>query len=123
MWALPPTIVPRSQDWTPARRVLRIWLIVGVSEIERRPKLNRAWVFSADGTLIGEYHKRYFVRGFESGYEAGDRIYATDTPWGKTGVAICKDRDYHYYRIPGLICSGRTTSAWSAPAHSQVGHW
>jgi apolipoprotein N-acyltransferase len=75
----------------------RVWLIAGANEIGRMPKINAAWVFSADGALAGEYHKHYFVRGFEDGYQAGGRIYTVDAPWGKTGVAICKDLDYPWF--------------------------
>jgi apolipoprotein N-acyltransferase len=75
----------------------RVWLIAGTNEIGRMPKINAAWVFSADGALVDEYHKHYFVRGFENGYQAGDRIYAVDAPWGRTGVAICKDLDYPWF--------------------------
>jgi apolipoprotein N-acyltransferase len=71
----------------------RVWIIAGVNEIGPH-HLNSAWIFSPDGALAGDYHKHYFVRGFEAGFEKGDDIYTTDAPWGKTGVAICKDLDY-----------------------------
>ena len=63
--------------------------------------MNAAWVFSPAGALVGEYHKHYFVRGFEDEYRSGDRIYVIDAPWGKTGVAICKDLNYPMVH-PGL---------------------
>ena len=50
-----------------------------------------------NGALAGDYHKHYFVRGFEDGYQAGDRTYAIDAQWGKIGVAICKDLDYPWF--------------------------
>jgi apolipoprotein N-acyltransferase len=74
-----------------------VWLIAGINEIGHTPKMNAAWVFSPDGALVGEYRKHYFVRGFEDGYQSGDRIYVIDAPWGKTGVAICKDLDYPWF--------------------------
>lgn len=74
-----------------------VWLIAGVNEIGRTPKVNAAWILSPEGALVGEYHKHYFVRGFEDGYQAGDRIYAISAPWGRTGVAICKDLDYPWF--------------------------
>jgi apolipoprotein N-acyltransferase len=80
-----------------AASLSHVWLIAGVNEIDRTPKINAAWVFSADGALVGEYHKHYFVRDFEDGYQAGDHIYVAHTPWGKTGVAICKDLDYPWF--------------------------
>lgn len=70
-----------------------LWLVAGVNEIGPH-HLNTAWIFSPDGALAGEYHKHYFVRGFEAGYQRGDHIYTVEAPWGRTGVAICKDLDY-----------------------------
>ncbi len=74
-----------------------VWIIAGVNEIGRATKINAAWIFSPDGAMAGEYHKHYFVTGFEDGYQSGDRIYAVDAPWGRTGVAICKDLDYPWF--------------------------
>jgi len=73
-----------------------VWIIAGVNEIGA-PHLNAAWIFSPDGAMRGEYDKHYFVQGFEAGYTSGDRIYTVDAPWGKTGVAICKDLDYPWF--------------------------
>jgi apolipoprotein N-acyltransferase len=70
-----------------------LWLVAGVNEIGPH-HLNSAWIFSPDGALAGEYHKHYFVRGFEAGYEKGADIYTVDAPWGRSAVAICKDLDY-----------------------------
>ena len=84
-----------------------VWLIAGVNEIGSAPKIetvkinaakiNAAWIFSPDGAFVGEYHKHYFVTGFEAGYQSGKRIEVLDAPWGKTAVAICKDLDYPWF--------------------------
>jgi apolipoprotein N-acyltransferase len=74
-----------------------VWIVAGVNEIDGGPKINAAWVFSGDGKFVGEYRKHYFVRGFESGYQPGAGLLAFDTPWGRTGVAICKDLDYPWF--------------------------
>jgi apolipoprotein N-acyltransferase len=73
-----------------------VWLVAGVNEIGRTPKTNAAWIFLPNGAL-SEYHKHYFVRGFENGYQSGKGIYAISAPWGKVGVAICKDLDYPWF--------------------------
>ncbi len=73
-----------------------VWLVAGINEPEP-PKMNAAWIFSSDGKFVGEYDKHYFVRGFEAGYQPGTSIFTFDTPWGKTGVAICKDLDYPWF--------------------------
>jgi apolipoprotein N-acyltransferase len=70
-----------------------LWIIAGVNEIGA-PHFNAAWTFSPDGSFAGEYDKHYFVRGFEAGFAKGADIYTVDAPWGRTGVAICKDLDY-----------------------------
>jgi apolipoprotein N-acyltransferase len=74
-----------------------VWLVAGVNEIGRTPKINGAWVFMPNGAPTGDYHKHYFVRGFEDGYQPGDRIYTIGAQWGKIGVAICKDLDYPWF--------------------------
>jgi apolipoprotein N-acyltransferase len=74
-----------------------VWIVAGVNELDNAPKTNAAWIFSSDGNFVGEYHKHYFVRGFEAGYQPGDSIFTFDAPWGKTGVAICKDLDYPWF--------------------------
>lgn len=93
-----------SEDRSPLIRILsdaasssNVWLVAGVNEIGPTRKLNGAWVFMPNGALAGDYHKHYFVRGFEDGYQAGDRTYAIDAQWGKIGVAICKDLDYPWF--------------------------
>jgi apolipoprotein N-acyltransferase len=73
-----------------------VWLVAGINELDP-PKMNAAWIFSSDGKFVGEYDKHYFVRGFEAGYQPGTSIFTFDTPWGKTGVAICKDLDYPWF--------------------------
>ena len=73
-----------------------VWIVAGVNELGNG-KINAAWIFSSDGNFVGEYHKHYFVRGFEAGYQPGDSIFTFDAPWGKTGVAICKDLDYPWF--------------------------
>ncbi len=105
-----------------------VWLIAGVNEIGSAPnssatkingaKINAAWTFSPDGAFVGEYHKHYFVTGFEAGYQSGDRIDVMDAPWGKTGVAICKDLDYPWFiRSYGA----RDTTVMFVPAWDWVG--
>ncbi len=91
-------------DRSPLIRILsdaanssHVWLIAGVNEIGRAPKINGAWIFMPNGALAGDYHKHYFVRGFEDGYQSGNNAYAIDAQWGKMGVAICKDLDYPWF--------------------------
>jgi apolipoprotein N-acyltransferase len=74
-----------------------VWIVAGVNEVSHTPMLNAAWTFSDDGKFVGEYDKHYFVRGFEAGYRPGASIFTFDAPWGKTGVAICKDLDYPWF--------------------------
>jgi apolipoprotein N-acyltransferase len=74
-----------------------VWIVAGVNEVSHTPMLNAAWIFSDDGKFVGEYDKHYFVRGFEAGYQPGASIFTFDAPWGKTGVAICKDLDYPWF--------------------------
>ena len=92
------------EDRSPLVRILsdaasssHVWLIAGVNEIGRTPKTNGAWIFMPNGALAGDYHKHYFVRGFEDGYQSGNIAYAIDARWGKMGVAICKDLDYPWF--------------------------
>ncbi len=91
-------------DRSPLIRILsdaasasNVWLVAGMNEIGGTSKLNGAWVFMPNGALAGDYHKHYFVRGFEDGYQSGDRIYSIGAQWGKMGVAICKDLDYPWF--------------------------
>ena len=72
------------------------WSQVLTKSVARR-KLNGAWIFMPNGALAGDYHKHYFVRGFEDGYQSGNNAYAIDAQWGKMGVAICKDLDYPWF--------------------------
>ncbi|HUA36753.1 MAG TPA: nitrilase-related carbon-nitrogen hydrolase [Candidatus Binataceae bacterium] len=74
-----------------------LWIVAGINERDSASQINAAWIFSSDGSFVGEYHKHYFVRGFEAGYQAGESIFTFDAPWGKTGVAICKDLDYPWF--------------------------
>jgi apolipoprotein N-acyltransferase len=74
-----------------------VWIVAGVNEVGRTPKVNAAWIFDDNGKFVGEYDKHYFVRGFEAGYQPGASIFTFDAPWGKTGVAICKDLDYPWF--------------------------
>ncbi len=46
----------------------RVWIVAGINEIGRTPKINGAWIFMPNGALAGDYHKHYFVRGFEDAY-------------------------------------------------------
>jgi apolipoprotein N-acyltransferase len=70
-----------------------VWLIAGMNELGSM-HLNSAWILSPDGARWAEYYKHYFVRGFEDGFTHGVHLFTLDAPWGKTGVAICKDLDY-----------------------------
>jgi apolipoprotein N-acyltransferase len=93
-----------ANDRSPLVRILsdaasssKVWLVAGVNEIGQTPKINGAWVFMPNGALAGDYHKHYFVRGFEDGYRSGDRTYVIGARWGMMGVAICKDLDYPWF--------------------------
>ncbi len=99
---LPEKIVgatPRDEDEIAAgfaqmARMDRVWLVVGINQINRAPRMNEALVFSADGSIVARYHKRYPVPGLEDGYRPGSDLAVFDAPWGRTGVAICKDLDF-----------------------------
>jgi apolipoprotein N-acyltransferase len=80
-----------------AANASHVWIVAGVNEVGHALKMNAAWIFSSDGKFVGEYDKRYFVRDFEAGYHPGASIFTFDAPWGKTGVAICKDLDYPWF--------------------------
>lgn len=115
-------VTPEDRDalikvMSDAASLSHVWIIIGVNEIGPH-HLNAAWMFSPDGRMTGEYDKHYFVRGFEAGFERGDDIYTTDAPWGKTGVAICKDLDYPpFIRTYGE----RGTTLMLVPAWDWVG--
>lgn len=79
-----------------AARASHVWIVAGMNELGH-PHYNAAWIFAPDGTMRGEYDKHYFVMGFENGFDRGASIYTVDAPWGKTGVAICKDLDYPWF--------------------------
>ena len=77
-----------------------------------------------NGALAGDYHKHYFVRGFEDGYQSGDRIYSIGAQWGKMGVAICKDLDYPWF-ITGYGAKNATlmlVPAWDWEGPNAVMH-
>jgi apolipoprotein N-acyltransferase len=109
-----------ADDRSPLIRILsdaasssKVWLVAGVNEIAQPPKINGAWIFMPNGALAGDYHKHYFVRGFEDGYRSGDRTYVIGAQWGKMGVAICKDLDYPWF-ITGY--GGRNVTLMLVPA-------
>jgi apolipoprotein N-acyltransferase len=92
-------VTPRDRDaivqvLSNVAKTSHVWLVVGVNELGRTPMLNTALTFSPDGALINDYQKEHFVRGFEDGYAPGSAIGIVDAPWGRTGVAICKDLDF-----------------------------
>jgi apolipoprotein N-acyltransferase len=99
-------------------RLNRVWLVVGINEIEREPKRNLALVLSPSGGLVTRYYKRHPAPSLEGGYAPGRDAAIFDTPWGPIAVAIARDLDF-----PGL---GRELAARGArfvlvPAWDWVG--
>src|SRR5579862_5568189 len=106
-----------------AARASHLWIVAGVNELGH-PHYNAAWIFAPDGTMRGAYDKHYFVMGFENGFDRGDQIFTVDAPWGKTGVAICKDLHYPWF-IRAYRESGATlmlVPAWDWVGPNAVMH-
>jgi omega-amidase len=63
---------------------------------------NTSLLFNPDGKIVAQYSKMHLFSGIrEDQYEtAGNCITVTETPWGKTGLAICYD-----IRFPELFRS------------------
>jgi len=76
-------------------RQKNVVLIAGLNRIGAEPHRNLAVVISSDGTVLGEYDKRYPIPGLETGYRTGLRTFQFTTTNLSAGIAICKDMDFH----------------------------
>lgn len=79
-----------------------VWVAIGLVESAPEGLHNSAVLISSEGEVRGLYRKTHLSvddRGGTIAKEAdvflpGDSIDVFDTPWGKTGMMICKDGDY-----------------------------
>jgi predicted amidohydrolase len=77
-----------------ARR-LGIWLLACFAEREGPAVYNTALLVAADGAIAGRYRKTHVQSGGDWRYYApGETLPVFDTPWGRTGVMICYDRQF-----------------------------
>ena len=72
-------------------RELNIHLAAGIHELDGDIHYNTAVLIGPDGELIGKYHKQRL--GHETNYNTpGSESRVFDTPFGRVGMMICKDR-------------------------------
>ena len=71
-------------------RELKIYLLVGFSELRGEQMYNTAALFSPDGALVHRYSKTHV--GSERHNSQGTEFPVVDTPLGRWGTLICLDR-------------------------------
>ncbi|NQS92371.1 MAG: carbon-nitrogen family hydrolase [Chloroflexi bacterium] len=71
----------------------RIALGGSMIEEDNGKKFNTFALFGQDGSLLGSYRKIHLFQKLdeEKYLQAGSKLDLIDTPWGKTGLAICYD--------------------------------
>jgi predicted amidohydrolase len=76
-------------------RELKVWLLVGMTELRDGNLYNSAFLFSSGGECVGRYAKSHTgYRKNERYYTPGDEFPVFDTPFGKIGIVICYDRKH-----------------------------
>jgi apolipoprotein N-acyltransferase len=71
-----------------------IWIDAGVAAKDAEQQLrNQSIAFGPAPSQIGAYAKHHLIPGLENQYQPGTGY--TMLPGGRTGLAICKDMDFH----------------------------
>ena len=68
-------------------------VVAGILALDGDSQANRAIVGRPNGD-VQTYDKQHLVPGFEAQETPGHTPLAVDAPWGRTGIAICKDMDF-----------------------------
>ena len=71
-----------------------LYLLAGVTLVERDRRENRAWLFAPSGELIGDYVKHHLLQGPESSFVTGRELVVRSVGGRRLGIAICKDMDF-----------------------------
>jgi apolipoprotein N-acyltransferase len=71
-----------------------VYLLAGVTMLERDHKENRAWLFAPTGELIADYAKHHLIPGLEASFTPGRFFVVRSVGTNELGIAICKDMDF-----------------------------
>jgi apolipoprotein N-acyltransferase len=75
----------------------RVFVIVGNTRVNVKTERNSALVFDANGSMLVDYTKKYLIPGLESQFISGSKLGLFEFNGYQSGVAICKDMDFHSY--------------------------
>ena len=89
-----------------------VWIEAGIGIDAGQSRLNRAWLFTPDGTLAATYDKQHLAPG-EHGGVAGHNIVVRSILGREYGVAICKDM---FFAALGRVYGERETAVMLVPA-------
>ncbi len=70
---------------------LKIWLCLGLTELENDKRYNTALLIDDNGAIIHKYHKINLLEVEHPFYEVGNSLSVVQTPFGKIGINICAD--------------------------------
>jgi apolipoprotein N-acyltransferase len=89
-----------------------VWIEAGVGIDDGQLRVNRAWLFTPDGTLAATYDKQHLAPG-EHGFAAGHDIVVQSIHGRVYGIAICKDM---FFAALGGLYGERETAVMLVPA-------
>ena len=86
---------------------------------------NTATLFTPQGQMLGAYSKIHLFHLMDEHLYliAGDRLALLDTPWGKTGLAICYDLRFPELFRTYALAGARLVFLPAAWPHPRLAHW
>jgi apolipoprotein N-acyltransferase len=107
----------RSAALAELARRAGVYLVVGIGVTTDRSWMNRAWLFSPTGEMLGVYDKQHLVPGLEREMTPGKEDAVQDVEGHRFGIAICKD--VHFASL-GRSYGRRGISVLLEPAYDFV---
>jgi apolipoprotein N-acyltransferase len=109
----------RSAALAELARRAGVYLVVGIGVTTDRGWMNRAWLFSPTGEMLGVYDKQHLVPyvGIETEMTPGKEDAVQDVDGHRFGIAICKD--LHFASL-GRSYGRRGISVMLQPANDFV---
>ena len=90
----------------------QVWIEAGIGIDDGQSRVNRAWLFSPDGTLATTYDKQHLAPG-EHGFVAGHDSLVQSIHGHVYGIAICKDM---FFAALGRVYGKRDAAVMLVPA-------
>lgn len=81
----------RSAALAELARRADVYLVVGIGVTSDHGWMNRAWLFSPTGEMLGVYDKQHLVPGLEREMTPGREDAVQEIDGHRFGIAICKD--------------------------------